>query len=218
MPVSGWMSGLVVEGLGKTRWEGRLEVLQRAPMLLVDGAHNPAGAATLRRALQKGFSPPPADPDLRCPRTIRITGRWSRGSFPWPTGLSSPGRTASGPCPWTFCCRWPGGSIGTLSSCENPGDALRSALSLAGKEDLVCVAGSLYLVGEIKKIHQAGGGRMPSPGSGRDERCRVMLRRKGVCCVALVLFFFLTAVSARRGAGEGYPRGTGHHRSGQHRL
>ena len=37
------------------------------------------------------------------------------------------------------------------------GDALRSALSRAGKEDLVCVAGSLYLVGEIKKIQQAGG-------------------------------------------------------------
>ena len=46
---------LVVEGLGRTRWEGRLEVLRRAPMLLVDGAHNPAGAATLRRALQEGF-------------------------------------------------------------------------------------------------------------------------------------------------------------------
>jgi folylpolyglutamate synthase/dihydropteroate synthase len=34
---------------------------------------------------------------------------------------------------------------------ENPGDALKQALSRAGKRDLVCVAGSLYLVGAIKK-------------------------------------------------------------------
>ncbi|OHE22752.1 MAG: hypothetical protein A2Z43_09780 [Syntrophobacterales bacterium RBG_19FT_COMBO_59_10] len=38
---------------------------------------------------------------------------------------------------------------------ENPGDALQRALSLAGKEDLVCAGGSLYLVGEIKKCHGA---------------------------------------------------------------
>ena len=37
---------------------------------------------------------------------------------------------------------------------ENPGDALLHAFSLAGEEDLVCAAGSLYLVGEIKKLHQ----------------------------------------------------------------
>ena len=42
---------------------------------------------------------------------------------------------------------------------ENPGDALKQALSQAGNGDLVCVAGSLYLVGEIKRIHQAGTGR-----------------------------------------------------------
>ena len=40
---------------------------------------------------------------------------------------------------------------------ENPGDALQHALFQVGEKDLVCVAGSLYLVGEIKKFHQAGG-------------------------------------------------------------
>jgi dihydrofolate synthase/folylpolyglutamate synthase len=42
----------------------------------------------------------------------------------------------------------------------DPGRALRHAFSLAGKEDLICAAGSLYLVGEIKKLHRimnAGG-------------------------------------------------------------
>jgi dihydrofolate synthase/folylpolyglutamate synthase len=37
---------------------------------------------------------------------------------------------------------------------EDPGLALRRALSLAGPEDLVCAAGSLYLVGDIKKLQR----------------------------------------------------------------
>jgi dihydrofolate synthase/folylpolyglutamate synthase len=43
---------------------------------------------------------------------------------------------------------------------EDPGEALRKALSQAGKEDLVCVAGSLFLVGAIKRMYlQSGDGR-----------------------------------------------------------
>ena len=48
---------------------------------------------------------------------------------------------------------------------------------------------------------------MPSPGSERDERCRVMLRGKGVCCAALVLVFFLTAVSALAALEKDIPEG-----------
>ncbi len=43
-----------------------------------------------------------------------------------------------------------------VEAIEKPGDALQYVLSRASGEDIVCVAGSLYLVGEIKKIHQNG--------------------------------------------------------------
>src|SRR5271168_4839957 len=39
----------MVEGIGATRWPGRLELI--APDLLLDVAHNPAGAWTLRAAI-----------------------------------------------------------------------------------------------------------------------------------------------------------------------
>ncbi len=148
--------GLVVEGLGRTRWEGRLEVLQRAPMLLVDGAHNPAGAATLRRALQEGFPRR---------RMILIFGVLDDKDYPamirrlFPLAdwviLTRPHSVRALPLDTLLpvARRF----HGDVELCANPGDALRSALIRAGKEDLVCVAGSLYLVGEIKKIHQAGG-------------------------------------------------------------
>jgi dihydrofolate synthase/folylpolyglutamate synthase len=37
----------IARGLNATRWPGRLELVRRAPDIFYDGAHNPAGAATL---------------------------------------------------------------------------------------------------------------------------------------------------------------------------
>ncbi len=44
------------EGVARALLPGRLEVLSRAPLVLLDGAHNPAGARTLAAALQ-AFAP-----------------------------------------------------------------------------------------------------------------------------------------------------------------
>jgi len=38
-----------------TAWPGRLEMIQKAPRVLIDGAHNPEGAAALSRAVQSTF-------------------------------------------------------------------------------------------------------------------------------------------------------------------
>jgi dihydrofolate synthase/folylpolyglutamate synthase len=145
----------VVEGLGKTLWEGRLELLQRNPMLLVDGAHNPAGAATLRRALINDFSYRHlwlifgvlGDKDYRAmvkrlfplANTVILTRPDSDRALPLDILL---------PMARAFHKH--------VEVIENPGDALRQTLSQAREKDLVCIAGSLYLVGEIKKLHQAG--------------------------------------------------------------
>jgi dihydrofolate synthase/folylpolyglutamate synthase len=146
---------LVVEGLGRTRWEGRLEVLRRSPMLLVDGAHNPAGAATLRRALLEGFPRR---------RLILIFGvlddkdypAMVRRLFPLADRVILTRPHSERALPLDVLLPVARRFHKNVEGCANPGDALRSALLRAGQEDLVCAAGSLYLVGEIKKIHQAG--------------------------------------------------------------
>ncbi len=142
---------LVAEGLRRARWEGRLEILRRSPMLLVDGAHNPAGAESLRRALQTGFPRR---------RLILIFGVLGDKDYPamvkrlLPLAdrviLTRPNSERSLPLDLLL----PVARMfhGEVEGIENPGDALRSALAQAGEEDLICVAGSLYLVGEIKEI------------------------------------------------------------------
>ena len=47
---------MVEEGLAAVRVPGRLEVLGRRPLLLVDGAHNAAGMAALADALAEEFA------------------------------------------------------------------------------------------------------------------------------------------------------------------
>lgn len=46
----------MAEGLAKTRWPGRLEVIEGTPPLVLDGAHNVDSARVLRRALQEIFT------------------------------------------------------------------------------------------------------------------------------------------------------------------
>jgi dihydrofolate synthase / folylpolyglutamate synthase len=146
----------VREGLSKARWEGRLEVLQQAPVLLLDGAHNPAGIGSLCRALRKNFSfrhlivlfgvlRDKHYPDMIRrlsifqPRMI-LTQPPSERSMP-------PGELL--PIARAFLQR--------IEIIRSPIDALKYALSLAGEDDLICVTGSLYLVGEIKKTFPSMG-------------------------------------------------------------
>jgi dihydrofolate synthase/folylpolyglutamate synthase len=46
------------DGLAQVNWAGRLEVVRRAPYLLLDAAHNAASAERLREALQSIFNVP----------------------------------------------------------------------------------------------------------------------------------------------------------------
>ncbi|MDD3243095.1 MAG: bifunctional folylpolyglutamate synthase/dihydrofolate synthase [Eubacteriales bacterium] len=41
----------VARGIAQMRWPGRMEVYRRSPLILIDGAHNPQGAASLAAAM-----------------------------------------------------------------------------------------------------------------------------------------------------------------------
>ena len=44
------------DGMRKTIWRGRIEILEREPMVICDGAHNPDGANSLLSFLQNNFT------------------------------------------------------------------------------------------------------------------------------------------------------------------
>ncbi len=140
----------VSEGLRQTRWEGRLEILRRSPLLLVDGAHNPAGASALRRALQNDF------PHRRLILIFGVLGdkdyRAMAGRlFPLADRVILTRPNSERALSPDDLRPMAGRFHKDIEVVENPGDALHHSLSLAGEDDLICATGSLYLVGEIKK-------------------------------------------------------------------
>ena len=45
----------IFQGLARVRWPGRLEIVRESPWIILDGAHNPAAARSLKMALQEEF-------------------------------------------------------------------------------------------------------------------------------------------------------------------
>lgn len=50
-----WIAECIREGVYRTRWQGRMEILRKQPFLLVDGAHNSNGVAALKASLEALF-------------------------------------------------------------------------------------------------------------------------------------------------------------------
>jgi dihydrofolate synthase/folylpolyglutamate synthase len=150
-------------------------------MLLVDGAHNPAGVAALRRAFQNDF------PHRRLILVFGVLGdkdyrTMARRLFPLADRVILTRPHSERALPPDSLRPLAEKFNRAIEVVEDPGNALRRALSLAGEEDLVCAAGSLYLVGEIKRRHRIILRRQngsPCPGTGRSGRCGKMLRCKG---------------------------------------
>ena len=140
----------VRRGLADVRWEGRLEIVAQSPTVLLDGAHNVAGAAALKRALG----------EFRYRRLILVLGiladkDW-RGMIRRLAPLAHqviltrpPEERAQAPETMAAeAMRW----SENVAAVRNPREAVRIALEMAGREDLVCVAGSLYLVGAVRPL------------------------------------------------------------------
>jgi len=146
------ISGQVLtEGLAKTRWPGRLEIISRNPFILLDGGHNPHGLSATLSAVdeiwgkKKGrlaFFAAMADKDYRSELALIHGGDWR-----------------------ILCTEVPGVIRGekalTLAETAREigldviaADAnLERAFAIARREsDFVLCCGSLYLIGALKAL------------------------------------------------------------------
>ncbi|HXC62536.1 MAG TPA: cyanophycin synthetase, partial [Nitrospiria bacterium] len=141
----------ITHGLSKTIWEGRLEVVRDEPLLILDGAHNPAGAAVLKEFLAESKSKRferrvilvigiLKDKDIRA--ILRFLEPLADTVI-----LTRPDDQRAA-APEDLLRRMP--RSGKAVIFDRVPKAIREALDLARPEDLICVTGSLYTVGEAK--------------------------------------------------------------------
>lgn len=140
----------VIKGLRDASWPGRLELIDDRPMVLLDGAHNPAGARALRAYLDEFWRCPIAlvfgamnDKDIDrmaaelfdVARTIVLTRvRDSRAADTARLGVPALRSSRN------------------VIFAETVRQALSWARSVTPPDGLICVAGSLHLVGEVKRL------------------------------------------------------------------
>jgi dihydrofolate synthase/folylpolyglutamate synthase len=140
----------IIKGLRQVSWPGRLELIEDRPPLLLDGAHNPAGARALRAFLNEFWQGPltlvfaaMGDKDIDAmaaalfgaAKTIVLT----RVGDPRAASNARMGKPALG-------------SSSNVIFTETVRQALSWARSVTPPDGLICAAGSLYLVGAIKKL------------------------------------------------------------------
>ena len=137
------------QGVALTKWPGRLERISQKPDVILDGAHNPAGAAVLRAALDKYYSGKKicfifgmmGDKDI----SQVITTLFRKEDTIYTVRADEGARAAE---PEALAEQ-----IGSQAQAMHDlAAAYKTALAEVGEDGLVCVCGSLYLVGTFKKM------------------------------------------------------------------
>lgn len=143
-------SSVVREGLGAARMPGRLEVVRRHPLCLVDGAHNVAGAQALASAL--------ADFSVQGP-TVAVVGMLTdRDPSAMLAPLAAAGVRSIVACTPTSPRAQAAEAVAEAAlaagmdatSATTVTEAVSRALDSAGSDGLVVITGSLYLVAEAR--------------------------------------------------------------------
>lgn len=148
---------VVAEAFSRASVPGRLEVVSRHPLVVLDGAHNPAGAAMLGAALAEDFA--------AAERVVLVMG-CLRGRDPAQL------LEAIGPerCGLVVACvppsprALPSAAVVAAASrlgiaaveADGVDEALTRARGEVGAADLVVVTGSLYVVGAARSILRRG--------------------------------------------------------------
>lgn len=140
----------VREALDAAASPGRIEVVDRQPLLVLDGAHNPAGADALAAALSESFIWERIHVVLAVSRDKDLAGI-ARALAPLGAHVLATrysGRRAAEPETLAAACRDAGLEASVHGSVD---DALTEARGAAGEGDLILVTGSLYTVADARR-------------------------------------------------------------------
>ena len=139
----------IVTGIKTATHPGRLEIIPHQPPFLLDGAHNPAGCQSLREYADD-FAPHPLTLVFGAMRDKQLD---QIGEILFPiadllilTAIENPRSATIEMLEPIANCFAKGRVIKTQSSVQ----ALRIATEMTPPDGLICIAGSLYLIGEMR--------------------------------------------------------------------
>lgn len=145
----------IERGISRTRWSGRMDIIRRDPIVMVDGAHNPPAANALRISME----------ELKIERPTLLLGMLSdKDAFSFLRIIRKISDRAVFTTPDEPLRAIPAAKLAKMADgifkdpliIDNPVEAYEKAVE---KSDFVLVAGSLYLAGAI--MEHEGASVMP---------------------------------------------------------
>ena len=138
----------IKKGLKKTQWPGRLQILNKEPLLLIDGAHNVAGMKVLVNFIKK------------LPRRkILLLGIAQDKKIQEMIQMIAPLFTKVIICKGNFKPADPEiiakevkKFLTKVEIIPHPEEAVKRALTVTKKNDLILATGSLYFIGDVMKL------------------------------------------------------------------
>jgi dihydrofolate synthase/folylpolyglutamate synthase len=156
LPVS---ESAVREGLARVHWPARLEVLGRRPLAVLDCAHNVDSARALVRSLRASF------PLAAGARRLLVFAGSRDKDLPGMLEVLAPAferifltrfRSSPRTAPPEDLAAWlPAEKRPAATICASAVEAWQQARQEAGEQDLICVAGSVFLAGELRPVMAA---------------------------------------------------------------
>ncbi len=133
---------------------GRLEVVCRSPLTVIDGAHNPDSARVLSQALADHF------PERRVTLILGMNSDKDVSGFlkafqPAPSKIiATASNNLKAMAPYDVCQAALATGL-SATACQTVDEAVQRAAQDAAPEDIICIAGSLYVAGEARTLLRA---------------------------------------------------------------
>jgi dihydrofolate synthase/folylpolyglutamate synthase len=139
----------MVEGVKEVEWPGRLEMVCSSPRVVLDGAHNPAGALALKESIQKEFQfhhlnlilGVMKDKDIQS--ILHLLAPLAHHLI-----LTRPHTDRAAPPALLLQALGKDGEKAEII--DDLERAIGKGLSITKEDDLLCITGSLYTVGEAR--------------------------------------------------------------------
>lgn len=145
----------VREGLRRAVWPGRFECVAASPAIIIDGGHNRQCAEAIAASLRTYF------PGKKCRFLIGVLAdKDFRGIFdallPLADQIAAVTPDSHRALPAKTLCQKLQTEYGFSAAIpyDHPAEALAALRQTAGPEDVICICGSLYMIGEVRALFQ----------------------------------------------------------------
>ena len=139
-----------INGLSTVSLAGRMEMICQDPRILVDGAHNAASIQALIHAIGQNISYDSMVVIFGCNEDKDIEGMMHELQYGADKVIFTRSNSVKAMSPFDLSEVYVRISGKMCQTAVSLGEALQLAKSAVSKEDLICITGSFYLIGQAK--------------------------------------------------------------------